>query len=92
MSRVLSFDQNVTGRQAILHLRFAGGDRDIVLAVLGIDRASTDAQVQKAVAAYLELPSDEFSRCLVRRHANGNLTLQPCAVSNEARAARRARF
>jgi hypothetical protein len=84
MSRVLNFDESSVARfasgEAVIHVRFAGHSRDIALASLGIDRGSGDAQIKRAVAVHLEVPLDEFSECVIDRHANGNLTIRPEAV------------
>ena len=83
MSRILSFGIGGAARaasEAVIHVRFGGRSRDIALSSLGVVGASHDQAIKRAVAIFLEVPADEFSECIVDRHANGNLTIRPEAV------------
>jgi hypothetical protein len=68
------------GSTATLHVRFEGRSTDIPLGDLDIGLGSSNDDVKRAVAAYLDVPVDKFRQYTVDRHATGNLTVRPEAV------------
>ena len=64
----------------VLHIRFEGRSVDIPLGDLDVGQASSDHDVKRAVAAYLEVPVEKFRHYVVDRHETGNLTIRPEAV------------
>lgn len=65
---------------ALLHVRFEGRSADIALGDLDVGPASSDREVKRAVAGYLEVPVEKFQHYVLDRHETGNLTLRPEAV------------
>ena len=65
---------------ALLHVRFEGRSLDVQLSDLDVGPASSDADVKRALAAYLDVPVDKFRHYVVDRHETGNLTVRPEAV------------
>jgi hypothetical protein len=65
---------------ALLHVRFDGRSTDIPLGDLDIGIGSSNDDVKRAVAAYLDVPVAKFRHYVVDRHATGNLTVRPEAV------------
>ena len=80
MTRILNFGGGAVANEAVIHVRFAGRSRDIALSSLGIGAGTDDQAIKRAVAVFLEVPTDEFTNCVIDRHANGNLTIRPEAV------------
>lgn len=64
----------------VLHVRFNGRSLDVPLSALDLTDASSDAQVKRRLAEYLEVPLRQLEPYVVDRHTNGNLTLRPQAV------------
>ncbi|MBM4090186.1 MAG: hypothetical protein FJ276_12310 [Planctomycetes bacterium] len=64
----------------MLHIRFSGRSFDIPLADLDVGVLSTDADVKRALASYLDVPEAKFRDYVVDRHETGNLTVRPEAV------------
>jgi len=65
---------------SVLHIRFSGRSFDIPLADLDVGVLSTDADVKRALASYLDVPEAKFRDYVVDRHETGNLTVRPEAV------------
>ncbi len=66
--------------QNVMHIRFDGVSRDIPLAHLEVSNRAGEAEIKRAVAAYLEVPEAKVRDCVLDRHPTGNLTLRPAAV------------
>lgn len=64
----------------VLHIRFEGRSFDIPLSDLDVGAMSTDADVKRALAEYLEVPETKFRDYAVDHHETGNLTVRPQAV------------
>lgn len=64
----------------VLHIRFEGRSFDVPLSDLDVGVASGDADVKRALAAYLNVPETKFRDYVVDRHETGNLTVRPEAV------------
>lgn len=66
--------------QRVLHIRFQGRSADILLADLDIGSVSSDADIKRALAGFMEVPQAKFANYVVDRHATGNITVRPEAV------------
>ena len=66
--------------EPLLHIRYGGRSYDVPLHDLDIGPASSDDQIRRAVAAYLEEPLSKLRPFVVERHDNGNVTIRPEAV------------
>jgi hypothetical protein len=64
----------------VLHIRFEGRSFDIPLADLDVGALSSDADIKRALAGYLNVAEAKFREHIVDRHETGNLTLRPEAV------------
>jgi hypothetical protein len=64
----------------VLHIRFDGRSFDIPLADLDVGAMSSDADVKRALASYLDVAEAKFHAYVVDRHETGNLTVRPEAV------------
>lgn len=64
----------------VAHIRFDGRSRDIPLADLDVGTVSSDAEIKRALARYLELPEAKLRDYVIDRHETGNLTIRPEAV------------
>ncbi|REJ68217.1 MAG: hypothetical protein DWQ31_08800 [Planctomycetota bacterium] len=65
---------------AVLHIRFDGRSFDIPLADLDVGHLSSNEEVKRALAGYLNVPEVKFRDYTVDRHERGNLTVRPEAV------------
>jgi hypothetical protein len=65
---------------SVLHIRFEGRSFDIPLSDLDVGAVSTDADVKRALAEYLEIAPSKLRDYVVDRHETGNLTVRPQAV------------
>ena len=76
-------NQNTVARFAsgggVLHVRFGGHSFDISLPGLDINGRSTDVQVKRAVAEFLNVPTYRLDEYVIDRHSNGNLSIHPPA-------------
>ena len=63
-----------------LHIRFDGRSFDVPLADLDVGSMSSDADVKRALAGYLDVAEAKFRDYVVDRHETGNLTVRPQAV------------
>lgn len=73
-------DQLIPYEERMVHIRFEGQSWDIAFGVLDIGEASSDPNVRRALAGYLQVPERKFTPYVVERHANGNITVRPEAV------------
>ena len=64
----------------LLHIRFEGRSFDIPLSDLDVGAMSSDTDVKRALAGYLNVPEEKFRDYVVDRHETGNLTVRPEAV------------
>jgi hypothetical protein len=64
----------------VLHIRFEGRSFDIPLSDLDVGTLSSNAEVKRALAGYLNVPEVKFHDYTVDRHETGNLTVRPEAV------------
>ena len=65
---------------AVVHIRFEGRSLDIPQGDLDVGLASSDHEVKRALARYLEVPEAKLRDYVVDRHETGNLTVRPEAV------------
>jgi hypothetical protein len=71
---------NLIDDGAVLHVRFEGRSVDIPLAGLDVGPGSSDREIKRALARYLEIPEAKLRDYTVDRHETGNLTVRPEAV------------
>jgi hypothetical protein len=64
----------------VAHIRFDGRSRDIALADLDVGAVSSDTEIKRALARYLEVPEGKLRDYVIDRHETGNLTVRPEAV------------
>ena len=64
----------------VMHVRFKGSSRDIALDILEVEGGTSDEQIKRAVAAFLDVALDDLSALVIERHENGNMTMRPPAV------------
>jgi len=64
----------------VLHLRFEGRSFDLPVSDLDIGGFSSDREIKRAVAVYLNVPEHKFAHYVMDRHETGNLTIRPEAV------------
>jgi hypothetical protein len=64
----------------VVHIRFDGRSFDIPLSDLDIGTLSSDVEVKRALAGYLNVAEVKFHDYVVDRHQTGNLTVRPEAV------------
>jgi hypothetical protein len=65
---------------AVVHIRFEGRSLDIPQGELDIGPVSSDNDIKRALAGYLEVPEVKFRDYVIDRHETGNLTVRPEAV------------
>ena len=65
---------------AVVHIRFEGRSLDIAQGDLDLGPGSSDTEVKRALARYLEVPEAKFRDYVIDRHETGNLTVRPEAV------------
>jgi hypothetical protein len=66
--------------ERMVHVRYAGRSWDIAFVDLDIGDRSSDGDLRRAVANYLQVSPEKLARCVVERHANGYMTVRPEAV------------
>ena len=64
----------------VVHVRFEGRSLDVPQADLDVGAASSDNDVKRALARYLEVPEAKLRDYVIDRHETGNLTVRPEAV------------
>ena len=69
-----------TNDSPVLHIRFDGRSFDIPLSDLDVGSMSSNEEVKRALAGYLNVPEAKFRDYTVDRHDTGNLTVRPEAV------------
>jgi hypothetical protein len=67
-------------QQGVVHVCFEGRSLDVPQGDLDVGAASSDAQVKRALARYLETPEVKLRDYVVDRHETGNMTVRPEAV------------
>ncbi len=63
-----------------LHIRFEGRSYDLPLADLDLGALSSDDDVRRALAHYLNVSDRALKNYVVERHDNGNMTVRPEAI------------
>ena len=63
-----------------VHVRYEGRSLDITFDDLDLGELSTDAEVRRAVAGFLEVPTNKLANFSVDRTEEGDVTLRPQAV------------
>ena len=61
----------------VLHIRYDGRSFDIPLSDLDVGSMSSDTDVKRALAGYLNVPEAKFRDYPVDRHDTGNVTVAP---------------
>jgi hypothetical protein len=64
----------------VVHIRFEGRSIDVPQADLDVGLVSSDSDVKRALARYLETPESSLRDYVVDRHDTGNMTVRPEAV------------
>jgi hypothetical protein len=64
----------------VVHIRFEGRSLDIAEGDLDVGAASSDNEIKRALARYLEVPEGKLRDYVIDRHETGNLTVRPEAV------------
>lgn len=80
---VLARDQIMSEHEkavTVVHIRFEGRSLDIPQGDLDVGTASSDNQVKRALARYLEVPEAKLRDYVIDRHETGNMTVRPEAV------------
>jgi hypothetical protein len=67
-------------QEKVVHVRFEGRSLDVPQGELDVGEASSDAEVKRALARYLETPEARLRDYVVDRHETGNMTVRPEAV------------
>jgi hypothetical protein len=65
---------------AVVHVRYDGRSYDIPQSELDVGTASSDAQVRRALASYLDVSENKLRDYVIDRHETGNMTVRPEAV------------
>jgi hypothetical protein len=76
-------DQIMTQRhngENVVHIRFEGRSMDIPQSDLDVGAASSDNEIKRALARYLETPEAKLRDYVIDRHDTGNMTVRPEAV------------
>lgn len=66
--------------RTVIHIRFEGRSLDIPQGDLNLGAASSDNDIKRALARYLEVPQAKLRDYVIDRHDTGNLTVRPEAV------------
>ena len=64
----------------VVHVRFGGRSFDVPMSDLDLGPGSSDAELKRLLAGYLDVPAGRLADHVVDRHPNGNLTVRPEAV------------
>jgi hypothetical protein len=64
----------------VVHIRFEGRSADIPQSDLDVGAASSDNEIKRALARYLETPEAKLRDYVIDRHDTGNMTVRPEAV------------
>lgn len=65
---------------AVVHIRFEGRSLDIPQNDLDVGMGSSDNDIKRALARYLEVPEAKLRDYVIDRHDTGNMTVRPEAV------------
>jgi hypothetical protein len=65
---------------AVVHIRFEGRSLDIPQSELDVGPASSDHEIKRVLARYLEVSEAKLRDYVVDRHDTGNMTVRPEAV------------
>jgi hypothetical protein len=65
---------------AVVHIRFEGRSLDIPQSELDVGPASSDNEIKRVLAQYLEVSDAKLRDYVIDRHDTGNLTVRPEAV------------
>ncbi|MCI0378644.1 MAG: hypothetical protein L0215_13635 [Gemmataceae bacterium] len=65
---------------AVVHIRFEGRSLDIRQADLDVGQVSSDTEIKRALAHYLEVHESKLRDYVIDRHDTGNMTVRPQAV------------
>jgi len=68
------------GGVKVIHVRFEGRSVDIPQGDLDVGAASSDNEIKRALAQYLETPEAKLRDYVIDRHDTGNMTVRPEAV------------
>jgi hypothetical protein len=64
----------------VVHIRFEGRSIDVPQSELDVGAASSDNDIKRALARYLETPEAKLRDYVIDRHDTGNMTVRPEAV------------
>jgi hypothetical protein len=64
----------------VVHIRFEGRSIDVPQSDLDVGAASSDNDIKRALARYLETPEAKLRDYVIDRHDTGNMTVRPEAV------------
>jgi hypothetical protein len=64
----------------VVHIRFEGRSLDVPQSDLDVGEASSDNEVKRALARYLETTEVKLRDYVIDRHDTGNMTVRPEAV------------
>jgi hypothetical protein len=64
----------------VVHIRFDGRSLDVPQGDLDIGAASSDNEIKRALARYLEIHDGKLRDYVVDRYDTGNMTVRPEAV------------
>jgi hypothetical protein len=64
----------------VVHIRFEGRSVDVPQGDLDVGAASSDNEIKRALARYLETPEAKLRDYVIDRHETGNMTVRPEAV------------
>jgi len=67
-------------QRPVVHIRFDGRSFDIPLTDLDVGALSSDSEIKRSLAAYLNIPVGKLRDYTVDRHETGNFTVRPEAV------------
>jgi hypothetical protein len=64
----------------VVHIRFEGRSIDVPQSDLDVGTASSDNEIKRALARYLETAEGKLRDYVIDRHETGNMTVRPEAV------------
>jgi hypothetical protein len=64
----------------VVHVRFEGRSLDVPQGVLDVGNASSDNDVKRKLAGFLEVSDEKLRDYVIDRHDTGNMTVRPEAV------------
>src|SRR5437764_14272120 len=69
----------------VVHIRFEGKSLDVPQGDLDVGAASSDNEIKRALAGFLEVPEARLRDYVIDRHETGNMTVRPEAVFGNTR-------